>query len=157
VSTSVTINHIPAMSDNFPTPTLDPEAGFTAAPSVAQAANDLRVAAGEKAREFVATANDQARGLKDRAVETAQHFRDVAAEKAQQLRAAAIEKAETLRVVAGEKATHIRESAAEHWQDTRVKAKEIHVSAEDYIRVHPTKCVLGALGVGFLIGLVVRR
>lgn len=157
VAPTVTTNHIPPMSDNFSTPALDPEAGFTAAPSVAQAANDLRVAAGESAREFVASTSEQVRGIKDRAVETAQHFRDAASEKAQQLRAAAIEKAEALRVVAGQKAVNIRESASEHWQDTRVKAKEIHVSAEDYIRVHPTKCVLGALGIGFLVGLVVRR
>ena len=31
------------------------------------------------------------------------------------------------------------------------------VAAEDYIRQNPTKCVLGALGLGVLIGLIVRR
>ena len=38
-----------------------------------------------------------------------------------------------------------------------MKAKELHVTAEDYIRQNPTKCVLSALGLGFLIGLIVRR
>lgn len=126
--------------------TLDPEAGFTQTPSVSQAANDLRAAAGEKAREFVHTAEEKATALKDRAVESAQQFRDTATERASQLKATATEKA-----------LHFKESATEQWQDTRVKAKELHITAEDYIRQNPTKCVLSALGAGFLIGLIVRR
>jgi ElaB/YqjD/DUF883 family membrane-anchored ribosome-binding protein len=125
---------------------LDPEAGFTQTPSVSQAANDLRAAAGEKAREFVHTAEEKAAALKDRAVESAQQLRDSAAERASQIKATATEKA-----------LHFKESATEQWQDTRVKAKELHITAEDYIRQNPTKCVLSALGAGFLIGLIVRR
>lgn len=126
--------------------TLEPEAGYTQTPSVSQAANDLRAAAGEKAREFVHTAEEKAAALKDRAVESAQQFRDTAAERASQFKA-----------TAAEKALHFKESATEQWQDTRVKAKELHITAEDYIRQNPTKCVLSALGAGFLIGLIVRR
>ena len=135
------------MSNPFSTPnSLDPEAGFTQTPSVAQAANDLRAAAGEKAREFVQTAEVKASALKEKAVETAQHLRETATERANQFKASATEKAQ-----------HLKESANEQWHDTRVKAKEMHVTAEDYIRENPTKCVLSALGVGFLIGLIVRR
>jgi ElaB/YqjD/DUF883 family membrane-anchored ribosome-binding protein len=135
------------MNNPFPTAnTLDPEAGFTQTPSVSQAANDLRAAAGEKAREFVHTAEEKAAALKGRAVESAQQFRDTATERASQLKATATEKA-----------LHFKESATEQWQDTRVKAKELHITAEDYIRQNPTKCVLSALGAGFLIGLIVRR
>lgn len=125
---------------------LDPEAGFTQTPSVSQAANDLRVAAGEKAREFVQTAEVKATALKERAVESAQQIRDTATEKATAFKSAATDKAQ-----------HLRETATEQWQDTRVKAKELHITAEDYIRQNPTKCVLSALGAGFLIGLIVRR
>lgn len=107
----------------------------TGTPSIAQAANDLRAAAGERAREFVHTTESKASALKERALESAQQLRQTAAEKSQ----------------------HLRESATEHWQETRVKAQELHSSAEDYIRQNPTKCVLGALGVGFLIGLITRR
>ena len=136
------------MSNNpFPTPeSLDPEAGFTPAPSIAQAANDLRAAAGEKAREFVHTAEAKAAEIKERAMGTAQQFRETAAEKAATLKSAATERAQ-----------HLRESATEQWQDTRVKARELHVTAEDYIRQNPTKCVISALGLGFLIGFIVRR
>lgn len=136
---------------------LDPEAGFTQTPSVSQAANDLRAAAGEKAREFVHTAEEKAAVLKDRAVETAQHFRETATERATQFKAAASEKATAFKAAAADKAHHFKETANEQWQDTRVRAKELHITSEDYIRQNPTKCVLGALGAGFLIGLIVRR
>jgi ElaB/YqjD/DUF883 family membrane-anchored ribosome-binding protein len=135
------------MSNPFSTPSsLDPEAGCTPSPSISQAANDLRTAAGEKAREFVHTAESKASVLKERAVESAQQFRETATEKAAALKSAA-----------SEKAAHFKESATEQWQDTRVKAKELQVTAEDYIRQNPTKCVISALGLGFLIGLIVRR
>jgi ElaB/YqjD/DUF883 family membrane-anchored ribosome-binding protein len=125
------------MSSPFSTAdSIDPQTGYTApSPSVAQAASDLRAAAGEKAA-----------ALKERALESASHLREVAAEKAAAFKNAA-----------AEKASHFKDTASEQWHGTRVKAKEIHVTTEDYIRENPTKCVLGALGVGFLIGLIVRR
>lgn len=113
------------MSNSFSTTdSLDSDVGYAHPSSVGQAANDLRAAAGEKAREFVQSAEEKASALKLAAVDKAHHF---------------------------------KESAAEQWEDTRVKAKELHLTAEDYIRENPTKCVLSALGVGFLIGLIVRR
>ncbi len=146
------------MSNPFSTPnSLDPEAGFTQTPSVSQAANDLRAAAGEKAREFVHTAEEKAAVLKERAIETAQHFRDSASERASQFKAAASEKANAFKSVATDKAHQFKETANEHWQDTRGKAKELHITAEDYIRQNPTKCVVSALAAGFLVGLIVRR
>ena len=86
-----------------------------------------------------------------------QHFRDVASEKAVAFKSAATEKAESLKHVAGEKAQQIRTAADEQWRETRAKAKEIHITTEDYIRQHPTRCVIGALGLGFVIGLIARR
>jgi ElaB/YqjD/DUF883 family membrane-anchored ribosome-binding protein len=106
------------------TDNLDPEDGFTQAPSVGQAAHDLREAAGLKAREFVHAAEHKAAELKERANTTAQQF---------------------------------KHAATDQWQDTRVKARELHVTAEDYIRQNPTKCVASALALGFLIGLITRR
>ncbi|MEX1048685.1 MAG: hypothetical protein WED15_04090 [Akkermansiaceae bacterium] len=135
------------MSTPTSTPnSLDPEAGFTETPSVAQAANDLRAAAGEKARELIHTAEEKANALRERAVESAQHFRETATERANQMKATATEKA-----------AQFRETANEQWDETRVKAKEFQVTAEDYIRQNPAQCVISALGVGFLIGLIVRR
>jgi ElaB/YqjD/DUF883 family membrane-anchored ribosome-binding protein len=110
--------------------------------AVATAANDLRAAA----NDFAKTTTEQAAIVKDRALDTAHAIRTTAVQKAGQLK-----------TVAAEKASHVKEVAQQQWDETRVKAKEIHVTAEDYIRQNPTKAVLGALGVGFLIGLIVRR
>lgn len=103
---------------------LDPEGGFTNAPSVSEAANDLR---------------------------------NAAAAKANKLREVASEKAAAFKNAAGKQASQFKENAAEQWDNTRTRAKELHGSAEDYIRENPTKCVLGALGIGFLAGLIMRR
>ncbi len=111
-------------------------------PSVHEAASDLRSAAGG----FASATSAEAAKLKDRAVESAQAFK-----------ASAIEKAEHYKTVAADKAHHAKETAQHQWEETRVKAREIHVTAEDYIRQNPTKAVLGALGVGFLIGLIARN
>ena len=133
-------------------------------PSVSSAADDLRAAS----RDMAATTGAQAAKVKDRAVETAQalkatatekaeHYKAVATEKAGQYKAVATEKAEHYKAVATEKAQQAKQNAQHQWDETRVKAKEIHVTAEDYIRQNPTKAVLGALGVGFLIGLITRN
>ncbi len=100
------------------------------APSVSDAVSELRHAAGD----FAAATGAEASRIKERAVETAS----------------------SLKATATDKVHQARETAQQQWEETRVKAKEIHVTAEDYIRQNPTKAVLGALGVGFLIGLIVR-
>jgi ElaB/YqjD/DUF883 family membrane-anchored ribosome-binding protein len=129
-----------------PTDCLNLEDSGSSSHTITQVANDLRVAVGEKAREFVQSAEIRANALKGRAVESAHHFRESATERADALKAAA-----------SEKAHHLKESASEQWDDTREKAKEFQVTAEDYIRQNPTKCVLSALALGFLVGLTVRR
>jgi ElaB/YqjD/DUF883 family membrane-anchored ribosome-binding protein len=112
------------------------------APSVSDAVSELRHAAGD----FAAATGAEAARLKERAVETASS-----------LKANATEKADHYKAVATDKVQHARETAQHQWEETRVKAKEIHVTAEDYIRQNPTKAVLGALGIGFLIGLIARN
>lgn len=112
------------------------------APSVSDAVSELRHAAGD----FASATGAEANKIKDRAVETAQS-----------LKANATEKADHFKAVATEKAQHAKESAQHQWDETRVKAREIQVTAEDYIRQNPTKAVLGALGIGFLIGLIARN
>lgn len=114
---------------------LDPEGGFTNSPSVSEAANDLRNAAAAKANKL----------------------REVANEKAAAFKEVATEKATAFKQAAGKQASQFKENAAEQWDNTRIRAKEFHGTAEDYIRENPTKCVLGALGIGFLAGLIMRR
>ncbi|MCF7676018.1 MAG: hypothetical protein K9N23_20200 [Akkermansiaceae bacterium] len=146
------------MTEPLSTPAnLDPSSDFSATPSVTQAANDLRAAAGEKAKELAHSISSQAATLKERAVESAQHFRDVAGEKATTLKQTATERAESLRIAAAERAHRLQETATEQWSHTCERGKDIQITAEDYIRQNPTKCVVGALGIGILVGLMVRR
>jgi ElaB/YqjD/DUF883 family membrane-anchored ribosome-binding protein len=130
-------------NDNF-----DPAAGFTReqGPSISQAAHDLRVAAEGKAKEILHTAEHKAAEIKEKAVGTAQQFRETATERASAFKSTATDKAQ-----------QFRDTASCQWDDTRVRARELHVTAEDYIRQNPTQCILGAVGLGFLIGLIVRR
>lgn len=136
----------------------------TGSPSVSAAASDLRGAA----EDFTKTTGAQASKVKNKAAETAQAFKATAAERAGQYKAVATEKAEHYKAVATEKAEHYKTAAADKAAEVKAnaqqqyetsveKAKEFHVTAEDYIRQNPTKTVLGALGVGFLIGLITRR
>lgn len=139
------------MSENQFTEQTGPTA--SPAPSPSAAATDLRSAAGD----FAKTTGEQASNVKDRAVETANALRATATEKAEHYKTVASEKADHYKTVATEKANQVKADAQQQWDDTRVKAKEMHVTAEDYIRQNPTKAVLGALGVGFLVGLITRR
>ncbi len=41
------------------------------------------------------------------------------------------------------------------WDVTCSKAKELHKAGEEYVRSNPTGSVLGALGLGVIIGLLV--
>lgn len=61
------------------------------------------------------------------------------------------------KVAAVGRAERIKQAASEKIQQGKERAKQAHEQAEDYVRAHPTKCVLGALGVGIAIGLIVRR
>lgn len=89
--------------------------------------------------------------------QAAQDLRNAVGGRAEELLHTAESKAHELKDRARDQARHLREAASGQWQDTRTRAKEFQVTAEDYIRENPTQCVLGALGVGFLIGLMVRR
>jgi len=82
---------------------------------------------------------------------------DFAATQAQTVKATAVEKAQNFRSFAGEKAAALKDEASVKLQQGKEKAKELHSSAEDYVRENPTKAVLGAVGVGVIIGLILRR
>lgn len=122
---------------------LEPTTGFIPhATTESHAAEDLRAAAAEK----IATLGHCASDLKERALEKAHQFRDLTAEKA-----------EELKHTAEEKAQHLRHLAEHQWHETRDRARDWHHSGEEYVRENPTKAVVGALAIGFIIGLIVRR
>jgi ElaB/YqjD/DUF883 family membrane-anchored ribosome-binding protein len=68
-------------------------------------------------------------------------------------RAAATE----MRGAASEMAREIKERAGELAGEWKNKSRHLHKEIEDYVREHPTKSVLAAVGVGFVLGLIFRR
>lgn len=99
----------------------------------------------------------EAAELRDKVVNTAQRLGEAAVEKAESLKSAAADKAGELRDAAQRRAEEFRSTAEEQWDTSCEKAKELQVKAEDYIRANPMPAVLGALGIGFLLGLTARR
>ncbi|MGJ8694750.1 MAG: DUF883 family protein [Verrucomicrobiaceae bacterium] len=135
----------------------DPSTPFSEVPAAKAAANDLRAAAGGGATKTISPTEEKARQLKEAAVEKATKLRDFAGEKATQIREVAGDRANHFKDTAEEAAIQFKGVASEQWQDTRIKARELHVSMEDSVRANPTKAVLIAAGVGFLAGLIIRR
>jgi ElaB/YqjD/DUF883 family membrane-anchored ribosome-binding protein len=65
--------------------------------------------------------------------------------------------AEEMRDAAAEAAREFREcagSVAGEWKD---KAHGVQREIEDYVRQNPTKSILAAVGIGFVLGLICRR
>ncbi|MFC4994007.1 DUF883 family protein [Rubritalea tangerina] len=119
----------------------------TTTPTVpASKATELRQAAAEKARVA-------AQGVQNKATQ----LKNAASEKAQQFKSYAGDKAVALKEEASQKAHEVKLAAADKYEQGKAKAKDVHASSEEYVRQHPTKCVLGAFGVGLLIGLLARR
>jgi ElaB/YqjD/DUF883 family membrane-anchored ribosome-binding protein len=57
----------------------------------------------------------------------------------------------------GQALPEFRERAGGIAGEWKEKAQGVQKEIEDYVREHPTKSILGALGVGFVIGLIFRR
>jgi ElaB/YqjD/DUF883 family membrane-anchored ribosome-binding protein len=133
-------------------------AAFSDTPDASSAADDLRAAAeGNPPKGPASKTEEQAIALKEAAARKAGRLREIAGEKAETFKSSASGKIDSIRGGAGETADQIREVASEQWQETRLKAKQLHLSMEDYIRENPTKSVLTALGTGFVLGLLIRR
>ncbi len=75
--------------------------------------------------------------------------------KVEDIRQAAADKTDELREAAQGKAQELREVGA--WSEARSQAKTWQAEGETYIRHNPTKGVLIALGVGFMLGLLLRK
>ena len=76
--------------------------------------------------------------------------------------------AEDLKSAAGAVASEYRGKAEEAWGDARGRAeaawgdatdraRTFQQDAEQYVRENPTKAVVTALGIGFVLGMIFRR
>lgn len=65
--------------------------------------------------------------------------------------------ADDLKSAAGAVADEYRGKAEEAWNDARYRVRTFQEDTEQYVRDNPTKAVFSALGIGFLLGLILRR
>lgn len=99
-----------------------------------QAAEELKAAASQKADELKESAKGQAARLRGKAEETAQNFRSTTTDNVDQF----------------------RDYADENWSDIKVRIDDCKEEGERYVRQNPTKSVLLAVGIGFIIGRILR-
>jgi ElaB/YqjD/DUF883 family membrane-anchored ribosome-binding protein len=76
---------------------------------------------------------------------------------AEDLKSAAGVMADDLKSAAGAMAGEYRDKAEQVWGDARDRARTFQEDSEQYVRENPTKAVLTALGIGFVLGLIFRR
>ena len=65
--------------------------------------------------------------------------------------------AEDLRSAAGAMAEEYRARGKEVWDDALHRVRSFQDDSKQYVRENPTKAVVTALGVGFVLGLIFRR
>ncbi len=61
------------------------------------------------------------------------------------------------RVKAEEAWSEARDRAEAAWGDATDRARTFQQDAEQYVRENPTKAVVTALGIGFVLGMIFRR
>ncbi len=79
--------------------------------------------------------------------------REYAAEQYEKLRRATADQVENVRRYAQE----ARQQINEGWSATCDKARDLHHAGEEYVKANPTVSVLGAMGIGLLLGLLLGR
>jgi ElaB/YqjD/DUF883 family membrane-anchored ribosome-binding protein len=100
---------------------------------------------------------EEAASGKDDLRAAAGNLKEAASAKVEDIRQAAGQKADELRSAAQGKAQELRGTAESAWSDFRSKAKNWQAEGEAYVRDNPIKAVLIALGLGLLLGLLLRR
>jgi len=100
------------------------------------ATNDLRREANDAANGAAAAVSD----LASKAQETASQFASRVQEKATNL---------------GKTAADKLSSTTQYFRDTEVK--EIASDLNEYVRANPTKALIGAAAMGFLVAMMIRR
>ena len=94
---------------------------------------------------------------KDNLKDAAGDLKEAAKTKVEDFRQAAGQKADELREGAQSKAQELRDAAESTWSDASSQAKSWQAEGEAFVRDNPSKAVLIALGVGLLLGSLLRK
>jgi ElaB/YqjD/DUF883 family membrane-anchored ribosome-binding protein len=77
----------------------------------------------------------------------------VAEQRAQQWRDSATHAASDIK----EKADEFRQYADDTWKEARARCADLRVEAEKFAREKPVQALATAFGIGFVLGLLMRR
>ena len=94
---------------------------------------------------------------KDHLRAAAGDLKEAVSAKVEDIRQAAAEKTNELREAAKGRAQELRGAAESGWSDARSQAKSWQTESELYVRDNPTKAVFIGLGIGFVLGLLLRK
>ena len=64
---------------------------------------------------------------------------------------------ENLATVTGDKTKDYREKAGKIMNDANERVRSFREEGERYVRENPTRAIVSVLGIGFLLGLILRR
>lgn len=92
----------------------------------------------------------------DQPTQTEGHSPDLASS-LQAVKAHASETADHFRHAAGEKITELQEAAGEEVRYLKLTAEEYAGQIENYIRAKPLKSAVASVGLGLILGLLIRR
>ena len=90
-------------------------------------------------------------------MKAAEDLKAVASAKAQEFRSAAEQRAAQFRDVAGVKGAQFRDFADKTWGEARKDIGDVTEDVKKFTREKPLHALLAAVGVGFIIGAIVRR
>jgi ElaB/YqjD/DUF883 family membrane-anchored ribosome-binding protein len=96
---------------------------------------------------------EAAKGGQEHLQSAAGDLKEAASAKVENIRQAAEQKADELREAAQGKAEELRGAA----ENAKSLAKSWQAEGEAYVRENPTKAILVALGIGILVGLLLRK
>ena len=102
------------------------------------------------------TSSDSLAAGKSHALQAAEELRDAASLKAAELKDATRERADNIKNFATGKADEAREYAEHRYEEARTMTQDYRDEGERYVRENPAKSVLIALGLGFIIGRILR-
>ncbi len=104
-----------------------------------------------------ASSADPFAAAKASAMKAAEELRAVAAAKANEFRHAAEQRAQQIKHGAEEAGQQFRDYADKAWEETRTQTKDFAAEAEKFAREKPIQALLAAFGVGFLVGVILKR
>ena len=113
--------------------------------------------ASQAASDFGDAAKGATQGAQSEAAGRAGDLKSQASAKFDDLKSAAAQKADEFKTAASQKADEWRGQAEGAWDDAKVRARTFQEDGEQYVRENPSKAVLYALGVGFVLGLILRK